>query len=275
MQRGSGIYIAVVIVALGASADGAGSETQPAAESPSPAGDSTVALQDDATFREFMESLVRDALPVEYENHKQWKKTKEVFAGWRLSRGGSGPRLNTQRRTVRHGSWKAYRIRLIDPENNLHFAVRSPRPAADGGLRIDIEAIADLEVIGRFAEWRYDVQLFTINAQALATVKFGATCDIKLSLDPRHVPPDVVVQPVVRDAKVEVLEFELERVSELNGALAHELGQTLEPMLNDVLEEKRDRIVERLNRQLTKKQDKLRLSLHDAAKSMWREALVE
>jgi len=260
MRCGSLVFVGLMIAVLCSSAEEVGSETQPT---------------DDAIIQVLMESLVRDALPIQYENNKQWGKTKEVFTGWRLSRGTSGPRLNTRRSTVRHGSWKAYRIRLIDPENKFQFGIHSLRPAPDGGLRFDIEAIADLDVIGRLAEWRYDVQLLTINAQATAQVKFDATCDIKLSLDPRHVPPDVVVQPVVQDAKIEVLKFELERISELNGAAAHELGQTLQPMLNNVLDEKRDKIVDRLNRQIAKKQDKLRLSLHDAAQSMWRDAMVK
>jgi hypothetical protein len=51
--------------------------------------------------------------------------------------------------------------------------------------------------------------------------------------------------------------------------LVEEIGRGMRQAVREKLEEDRGKLADKLNRQITKKEDKLRLSLHDALASKW------
>jgi hypothetical protein len=220
--------------------------------------------------RAVLTEIVRLALPEEYENRKRWGMTKDITRGWSLER--EGGRLHWKERTkkVNHGTWTQYRIRLLDP-GDLDVQLLNARRGPNGEARFDLVAEASVEVFGRLAEWLYGVQLYSLNAQAEALVRLTAVCDITLILDPVHVPPDFVVKPHIADAQLELVRFELVRFSQLQGPAARVLGDGLQDVLDEVLQDKRQKLVDKLNQQIARKQDRLRLSLHDSASELWQQ----
>src|SRR5205814_783032 len=70
--------------------------------------------------------------------------------------------------------------------------------------------------------------------------------------------PGIGLQPEVTDAKVKFDDFRLSRISDVKGAIAHELGDLLKDMLKKELAG--PKLVAKLNRSLTKHPEKLRLS---------------
>jgi hypothetical protein len=86
-----------------------------------------------------------------------------------------------------------------------------------------------------------------------------------------HVPPDFVVKPHIADARLELVRFELVRFSQLQGPAARVLGDGLQDVLDEVLQDKRQKLVDKLNQQIVRKQDRLRLSLHDSASELWQQ----
>jgi len=91
-----------------------------------------------------------------------------------------------------------------------------------------------------------------------------------LRLDSTRLPPDFRIEPRVVDSRVELVDFELLRVSQIHGAIAHELGQGAKRILDEWLEDKREDITAKLNRSIAKNADHLRLSLTDGASAFWR-----
>lgn len=224
-------------------------------------------------FDQLLMHLVRDAVPREYENQKKWGQTKEVFAGLQVRRDGWELKTKRRRKQVNHGDWTMYRVLLADPQRDLMIELRNARNSPQGNLRFELRAIANLETFGRYSAWRYDVQLFSLSALAHARVQMTADCEVALQWDTTQLPPDVLLVPHVHDAKLELLDFELDRLSQIHGDAAEELGKGLRLILDEVLEEKRDKLTEKMNQQIAKRQDRLRLSLRDLATSRWKDAL--
>ena len=65
------------------------------------------------------------------------------------------------------------------------------------------------------------------------------------------------------------MDFRLNEISDLKGPLVHQLGKGLREVLEEVLENNRHRLPEKLNRQLARNRDKLRVSLAELLDSEW------
>jgi hypothetical protein len=247
-------------------------EPVPAANSlPAPvSGDSQTGVTN--PFDDLVLQLVQDAVPREYEDRQRWGRTIEVVSGLDVRRDGLELRTKRRRKKVPHGRWQMYRVELRDPHRDLDIHLKNPRES-ERGMVFDLEATARLHTFARHAHWRYGVQLFSVSAEADARVWLRATCEVALQLDPKHLPPDVLVVPRVREAEIRLLELDLQRLSHLRGDLAQEIGRGLRRILNDTLAKRQEELTQRMNQQLEKRQDKFRLSLVDLATSRWKSIL--
>ena len=223
-------------------------------------------------FDNLIQQLVHDAVPRQYEDRKKWGRTIEIVSGLNIRRDGLELRTSRRRKEVPHGHWQMYHLELKDPQRDLEIQLLRPRQS-EKGLLFDIEATARLQTFSRYMHWRYGVQLLSVSADAEALVQLTATCEIALQLDPKRLPPDILVVPRIREAEIRLLGLDLRRLSHLRGDLAQELGRGLRRILNEVLEKRQDRLTDRMNQQLAKSQDKLRLSLYDLATSRWHSIL--
>lgn len=220
-------------------------------------------------FQTWVTDLVREQLPAEYEKKKNWGHTKRVFAGWDFE--PDGLKLETRRRwkEVNDGTWTSYRVTPVKPEK--HFAVRIEQIEQLSGnkVRVKVAAVAKVKLFGRMSQWERGVQLLSLSAEAEAKVLVQATVEIALQLDPTKFPPDVALVPTVTSADAKISEFTLHRVGKLNGPLVESLSDETRDVLEREIAERRPKLVSSLNKQLAKKQDKLKFSLSDLLKSEW------
>jgi hypothetical protein len=217
------------------------------------------------TDHEKLESWLRWAiltnLPPSYEDNRRWGLEKSVYDGFRFRR--EGLKIETERKyeTVKHGTWSRYYLEFDEPEKNLRVTI--PRFDTDGGERLLMNATIELPLhaFGRVSQWQRDIQLISLSMNADATVRLNVATETKVRVNPLVFPPEVVFEPVVKDAKLELLSFEVHRISQLHGPLAEELGKDLKRILDDRMADFSDKLVEKMNRQLDKQKDKFRLSL--------------
>ena len=132
-----------------------------------------------------------------------------------------------------------------------------------GPVKIVTQVIAPLKLFGRVSQWQRDVQLVSISADAEATVELNIACDIYIRLNPLKIPPDVEFRPVVTDASVGLQEFKVHRISQIHGPLAELLGKGIQEVLDDRLENYREKLVAKMNAEIAKQQGKLKLSVQD------------
>jgi hypothetical protein len=220
-------------------------------------------------LQEFITTLVREHIPTEFEEKKRWGQTIPVWDGLHVSRDGLRVKTHSRKKEVNHGTWEMYRARLVDPERQFHLRVENVRAMPGGRAELDIQAEAALDVFGRWSRWERGVQLISVSAAADARVRLRVHCNLGLQLDPTKLPPDVILDPQVTDAALELVDFRLRRISDLHGSVVHELGKGVRDVIEHKLEEKRPRLVQKINRQIAKHPRAIRLSLHDLVASKW------
>ena len=208
-------------------------------------------------------TIVRDQIPLEHVDSRKWGKTKKVFDGWHVK--ANGLRVYTKRKwkEVNHGSWKRYRITQIDPEENIVVRVDDIRELDEGRVAFRIEMTSRVNAYARLQNWKRGVRLASISVDANADILLTADCILGTKLDPTHLPPDVILQPEITDATLTLRRFEMNRISKVGGDVAEELGRGLRKVLEKKIEDKRPKIVKKINAKIAKSEDKLRFSMHD------------
>ena len=214
-------------------------------------------------------SLVLATLPREYENTKHWGQTKPRWDGLHVSL--DGLRIKTKRKwqEVNHGTWTRYKATLVDPERQLQIHSGNMRQTEDQRVAFDLTVDAQLALSGRLSEWQLGVQLYSFSAEADATVRLTLTCETKLVFDTARFPPDVLLVPRVTNAELDLREFHLHRISEADGPLVRKLSHGLQDVLQDEINDRRQQLVDKINRTISKHSGKLRLSLHDLPLTGW------
>jgi hypothetical protein len=175
---------------------------------------------------------------------------------------------------VNHGNWYTYRLTQIELEKYLSLSVSDLHETAPGTLRMTVTARSRMQAFARYSRWRYGVQTISLSLDAEAEVATRLECQIATRLDFTHWPPDLIIVPTVARTDLEVPRFDVRRISQLHGDVADELGDQLHRLLQRRLAEIQGELPARLNRQLQKKPDRLRLSLHDWVSESWQDWLT-
>ena len=208
-------------------------------------------------------TIVRDQVPVEHVDTRKWGMTKKVFDGWHVKADGLKVYTKRKWKEVNHGSWKRYRITQIDPEENIVVRVHDIRELGEGRVAFQIEMTSRVNAYARLQNWKRGVRLASVSIDANADILLTADCVLGTRLDPTHLPPDVILQPEITDATLTLRRFEVNRISKVGGDVAEELGRGLRKVLKKKIEEKRPKIVKKINAKIAKSEDKLRFSMHD------------
>jgi len=207
--------------------------------------------------------LVLRNLPPSFEDNRKWGKEKEVFNGINLRREGWKVETKRRMKTVKQGTWSRYYIEFVDPAHKLQINIQNLEYPTKGPIRVQTQVIAPLKLFGRVSEWRRDVQLISISTNADATVELNIDCAIHVIVNPLKIPPDVELRPVVTDATVALRDFEVHNISQLHGPFAELLGKGIREVLDDRLEDYRDKLVVKMNSEIDKQKGKLKISFQD------------
>ncbi len=221
-----------------------------------------------AEFQDWMCGLVRAELPDHYEKKKNWGHQARALDG--LSIQFDDGRLKTHRKykQANDGSWQMYRVDLVDPEEKFDIRVANLRTLEDGRVGMQITAVASVKASGRQALWEKGVQIYSISAEADARVRLTAETAVATQLDPTKLPPDVYLKPEVTAAKVEILEFKLRRISDLDGPLIRTEPDGTAGARREAGRGQQE-VVAKLNKAIDKQEKKLKLSAADLVKFNW------
>lgn len=213
--------------------------------------------------------IVRDNIPHEYEKSKHWGNTKEVFAGWKVER--EGLKIETRRRwkQVNDGTWQRYKISLIEPDKNFDVYVEKIQSLGNNQVAMTILVTAKLEAVGRSTHYESGVQMYSIGAEIDIDVRLRADVVLTLGLLPATFPPMITVKPEIKSADLELTRFKIRKVGALEGPVIRSLSSTVREIVEDKLADNRQNLIDKLNKSIVKKQDKLRFSLQDFLKTKW------
>jgi len=237
--------------------------------SPSPAGQASASADASHRFNRLITQIVKDNIPHEYEETKDWGKTTEIWAGVRVWREGLRIKTKRRKKEVKHGKWRLYRIWLVDPDQQFHVRVENIREAGKGRAEFDAWVEAAMKIYGRLSVWERGVQLISTSADADARVRLRVRCNLGAKVDPTRLPPDVILDPVITDADLQLVDFDLRRISDLRGPFVNSLSHGVREVLEDRIAKRRQSLVDKINRQIEKNEDEFRLSLFDLLRSRW------
>ena len=213
--------------------------------------------------------LVIEQAPREYENKKKWGGTKKIMSGldWEID----GVKVETRRqwKEANHGSWSMYRVKLIDAEDKFQVRLENLRDVGDSTAECDLVVVGTLSFYGRLSEWRRGIQLYSLSAEGEARVRLQSHLTMKMSFDLRTLPPDIVVSPKFTAADLILEDLKIQRISHADGPVVKQLSGVVEHGIDDYLADHRQQLVDKMNAQLEKKQDKLRIPLSKLVDSPW------
>ncbi len=215
----------------------------------------------------WLTSLIHENLPPSYEDDRKWGKQKEVWDGVKIWR--EGARIETKRRKkmVNAGTWTRYRIRIVEPDKRLHVQFNRLEALPDGRIAFGVTVECPLDVFGRLSHWVRDVQLISLSANADAACRLTLEGTVKFQLNPLKLPPDVSIRPRVDRAHIELTYYRVRRISQIGGDFAKHLGNGLRDAVDNKLEDMNAKLVDKINRQLEKRSDRLNFSVQDWLRS--------
>ncbi|MFP6576729.1 MAG: hypothetical protein VB912_16335 [Pirellulaceae bacterium] len=213
--------------------------------------------------------IARQHMPTTYQDKKEWGGTREIVTGLKIV--GKGRKLSTapRRKRVNHGTWKMYQVSLKDPQDGFHIELNRVQVTEEKGLVFEAIIEARLEMLARWAQWNRGVQLISLNALVDAKVRLQLAGNLAIRIDPLKLPPEVTVIPSVTSAHLQLKSFRLLRISQLHGSLVHAIGREARKTIEKQLAAKQGDLVARINQQIERNQEKLRLSLSKYLQQEW------
>lgn len=213
--------------------------------------------------------IALDSLPSKYEDVKNWGDQAKRWDGIKWRR--EGLKLESSRRwkMVNHGTWNKYSATMRNPKEEFSLQIMNMHETDDEKIAFEIHLAAHLNIDARQSKWVKGVQLYSVNAQGHAKVRLQVAIEMDVRMGVSKFPPDIVLIPRAKTAKLQFDEFRIDRISKVGGEFAQQITRHARSKLDEKVEEQEQKIVVKINKQLEKKQDEFRLSIADALKSRW------
>ncbi|HEX3996956.1 MAG TPA: hypothetical protein VHX65_00215 [Pirellulales bacterium] len=213
-----------------------------------------------------IQQLIVDSLPRQFTDERKWGKTARAVNGFSIKTDGDGIKIRKHTHEVNDGLWKEYRAELVDPKKELQIRVQNVRTTAMDQTSLQLFLAARLHGEARLEQWKNGVKLFDVSAEADCKIEARIDMNVRLIMKQGTLLGDVAVEPKVTGADLKLVDFELQKVSKLQGWAAHQLGEGLKPEIARQLHREEPKLVEKLNAAIEKKKGRLRFS-PDAAVS--------
>jgi hypothetical protein len=213
-----------------------------------------------------VQQLVIESLPRQFTDDKKWGKTAKVINGLKIESDGGGLKIRKHTHQVNDGLWEEYRAELIDPKKELQIRVENVHPSGPNQTSLRLFLAARLRGEAKLEQWKDGVKLLNVSTEAVCKIEARLDMDVRWNWRPGTLFGDMTVEPKVTAADLRLVEFDLEKVSKLQGWAARELGDGLKPTIAKQLHREEPKLVEKLNAAIQKKQGHLHFS-PDAAVS--------
>lgn len=199
---------------------------------------------------EILKLAFRKSLAEEFVDDSDWNLQAARWDGVHVR----GLKVTPRKKLVNHGFWKRYRFQVIDPDQTLQLTIQQLPAAPDGSLPFAVEATLKARCDATFAFWTWGVK--GVNGKGVADVVLAAHVELltnpawKFSLDSPL--PDVDLHPRVGNVTLKLRDLKLHELGLLDGKAAQALGNSMQGVVNEILEKQSGKLREALNEQLQK-----------------------
>ena len=208
----------------------------------------------------WLTKLIHNNLPETYEDDRKWNQQKEVWDGIKLRREGLKIETKRKKKMVNAGTWTRYKISFVDPDKNVKIHFNRLEVLPSGRIAFSVTVDAALDVFGRLSQWVRDVQMISLSANADAACQLTLEGNIGIQMNFTKFIPDVALEPVIERAHVELTYYRVRRISQVGGDFAKILGKGLRGTIDNKVEDLNGKLVDKINKQLEKRKEKLSFS---------------
>lgn len=201
--------------------------------------------------------LIEKAIPREYDKRKNWGHTKKITSGIRMD----GIKIYRRKKAVKHGVWKHYRIKLIDPDERLKVRIVNLQSLENGRVGFTMKLQVKFDIWARAKIYKYGVHLIALETVGDAEIDLALDCEVGMNFQTQSGDTGVALDPLVTGARLDITDFHLHRVSNAKGPIIRELGEELPRIIERELQG--PKLVAKLNKAINKKRDRLELSFSE------------
>ena len=263
----------VLVIITFLSAQALAKQTSPATSNPTTQASNRTAnsIQADAGEKidQLLTRLVLENIPHEFEDTKDWGRQVERWDGVKFRREGLKIETERRRKSVNDGTWTRYSVRLRDPKEKFSIQIKNMREPVKNRFTLDVHFISELSLKARHSKWLRGVQLFSVSAEGFASLRLVVSVDLEIKPVSLKFPPDFVVSPVVTNADIVLDEFRIDRIGKVGGEVSQQITKAVRSELDDKIEQKESKLVQRLNKEIDKNRDDLRISIADSIQAKW------
>ena len=216
-------------------------------------------------------------LPQEYVDDRKWGMQAERWDGVKFER--KNGRITTHRRwkTVNDGTWKKYSIRPRNPQQTLVVQLTNIRELdegqAGGRLGFTVVGYGDVDFEAQIVDWKKGVKAFSISLEGHGSSQVEVDLELAIQVDGLKFPPDLILFPRATDVRLQLDEFRIDRIGKVGGEIAQQIGREARKQLERKLPEQRQKLLEKINHELSKKEDGHRISFSDIKGSKFNDAI--
>jgi hypothetical protein len=213
--------------------------------------------------------LVLENIPHKFEDSKDWGRQVERWDGVKFRREGLKIKTNRRKKLVNDGTWTRYSVQLRDPKEKFSIQIKNMRESKENKFTLEVHFISELSLEVRHSKWLRGVQLFSVSAEGFASLRLVVSVDLEIKPVSLKLPPDFVVSPVVKKADIVLDEFRIDRVGKVGGEVSQQITKAIRSELEEKIEQKEPKLVLRMNKEIDKNRDDLRISIADSIQAKW------
>lgn len=227
-------------------------------------------VSDDAKqLDDFLTKLALESMPVRYVEDKDWGKQSERWDGVKIRFENGKLRTKRRKKKVNHGTWDRYEVSLIDPENSFSVKLDNFKETGKDRVTFDVAITAKVDVEARQSKWIKGLQLYSVSANGSADIRLVLSVSLGSSMDFAKLPPDLIFDPKIEEADIQLSNFRIDRVSKAGGEFAQQITRLVKKKIDQKVAKKEEKLVDKLNAKIEKNRERFTLSVHDAMKSKW------
>lgn len=200
-----------------------------------------------------LHSMIVPQVPKQMEDRANWGMTIPVPPDLRRTRFTRTLVPVGDRMELPHGGWVRNKVWFDDPKRDIQMRVVTLESLDTKRSRLVLEVTAAVHAERERQQWRNGVRLIGVSVQADAVVTATFEAEVKISLQGKKFPPEVLVEPVIKKTQLDLKSFSLNRVGPVQlFDDARKLGDDLEGFVREQLKSFEPQVTEKLNAAIVK-----------------------
>jgi hypothetical protein len=204
---------------------------------------------------ELVKAIIVKSGPIVVEDRPGWGDTVRIFDGFQVEGKGIQARVRPRKKEVHHGLWQHYRISLRDPINDLRIEFPKLEFVTGRGVEFVIDIQARLDAYANLQQHANGLQLFAAASEGVVDVRTQLVGVVGVKLDTKGSGIELLLAPRIEKVEIGITNIDVDRFGKLRGKLVHETADSFRRLVDDLVNDKEEKVVTQINREINKRWD--------------------